>query len=122
MRVQVYTFIMQELVKYRGMYTSMAEALKSGTPGPDLHAHHDLLASALPPGSAGQAWRLCPPKSIAVMSCHPPCFICGTPFHQSAHCSGGAWPGPWIYLSSCPVSAPCEVRTLVSWQTFNIVG
>ena len=45
---------MQELVKYRGMYTSMAELLKSGTPGPDLHAHHDLLASALPQGSGGQ--------------------------------------------------------------------
>ena len=56
-RVQVYTFIMQELVKYRGMYTSMAELLKSGTPGPDLHAHHDLLASALPPGSGGQVWH-----------------------------------------------------------------
>ncbi len=52
--MQVYTFIMQELVKYRGMYTSMAELLKSGTPGPDLHAHHDLLASALPQGSGGQ--------------------------------------------------------------------
>ena len=54
LRAQVYTFIMQELVKYRGMYTSMAELLKSGTPGPDLHAHHDLLASALPQGSGGQ--------------------------------------------------------------------
>ena len=53
-RAQVYTFIMQELVKYRGMYTSMAELLKSGAPGPDLHAHHDLLASALPQGSNGQ--------------------------------------------------------------------
>ncbi len=55
---QVYTFIMQELVKYRGMYTSMAELLKSGAPGPDLHAHHDLLASALPQGSNGQV-RIC---------------------------------------------------------------
>ena len=53
-RAQVYTFIMQELVKYRGMYTSMAELLKSGAPGPDLHVHHDLLASALPQGSSGQ--------------------------------------------------------------------
>ena len=49
---------MQELVKYRGMYTSMAELLKSGTPGPDLHAHHDLLASALPQGSGGQVIQL----------------------------------------------------------------
>lgn len=56
---QVYQFIMQELVKYRGMYTGMAELLKSGTPGPDLHAHHDLLASALPQGSGGQV----PPQS-----------------------------------------------------------
>ena len=71
MRVQVYTFIMQELVKYRSMYTSMAEALKSGTPGPDLHAHHDLLASALPPGSAGQVWHLCNPKGTAGMLTSP---------------------------------------------------
>ena len=54
----MYQFIMQELVKYRGMYTSMAELLKSGTPGPDLHAHHDLLASALPQGSGGQVAAL----------------------------------------------------------------
>ena len=59
--VQVYQFIMQELVKYRGMYTGMAELLKSGNPGPDLHAHHDLLASALPQGSGGQVPHLPPP-------------------------------------------------------------
>ncbi len=62
MGTQVYQFIMQELVKYRGMYTSMAELLKSGTPGPDLHAHHDLLASALPQGSGGQVLHFVQPQ------------------------------------------------------------
>lgn len=72
MRAQVHTFIMQELVKYRGMYASMAELLKSGTPGPDLHAHHDLLASALPPGSGSQARHLCCPQDTAV-ACRVSC-------------------------------------------------
>ena len=52
--VQVYDYILASLVKYRGMYMDMAALLRAGGPHPDLHAHHDLLAQALP-ASAGQA-------------------------------------------------------------------
>lgn len=45
---QVYDYIMQSLVKYRGMYNDMAALLRSGAAAPDLHAAHDLLAHALP--------------------------------------------------------------------------
>ena len=45
---QVYEYIMQSLVKYRGMYNDMAALLRSGPAAPDLHAAHDLLAHALP--------------------------------------------------------------------------
>jgi hypothetical protein len=54
---QVYDYIMASLAKYRGMYMDMAALLRAGAPHPDLHAHHDLLAQALPAG-AGQA-RFC---------------------------------------------------------------
>ena len=113
MRVQVYTFIMQELVKYRGMYTSMAELLKSGTPGPDLHAHHDLLASALPPGSGSQVWHLCRLEGIAV-ACRVTCL---------APSSGGQldralfvlvkWSGSQTHVSSGPFPASCGMQMLM---------
>ena len=82
---------MQELVKYRGMYTGMAELLKSGTPGPDLHAHHDLLASALPQGSGGQV----------------PLPDCNTLHLKHHDCKKNLWvllplPGPAVRCTSDP--------------------
>lgn len=44
---------MQSLAKYRNMYMDVAALMRSGQPAPDLHAHHDLLASHLP-ASANQ--------------------------------------------------------------------
>ncbi len=49
--LQVYDYIMQSLAKYRNMYMDVAALMRSGQQAPDLHAHHDLLASHLPASS-----------------------------------------------------------------------
>jgi hypothetical protein len=41
--VQVYDYIMQSLTKYRNLYMEM---VKNSSSPQDLHASHDLLASA----------------------------------------------------------------------------
>lgn len=67
---QVYDYIMQSLAKYRAMYMDMAALMRSGQPAPDLHAHHDLLASHLPANSSQVPSRiLFPDLHSAVAPC-----------------------------------------------------